>query len=68
MNETKTNWRYEFKPYIIFAIGLVGIVSAISLAYSKNWLAVTALVSSAVLFFSSFKILKWRKEYRRFYK
>jgi len=60
---SKEDWAYEFRPYIIIGFGFVGVMAAF--ANSGASMFTLALVSSFFLFFSGHKIISWRKEYRR---
>lgn len=58
-------WFYEFRPYLILAFGIVGVLN------KQNPHVLIPFLSQAcgiTLLFLGVSIIKWRREYRRAWK
>ncbi len=62
-NYHKSDWFYEFRPYLILALGLFGVLNYF-LAGNMTLLRVSQL-SGLVLIFCGIKICQWRYQYRK---
>lgn len=60
--QTKFDWFYEFRPYIILAFALMGIWSP---STPEGKLLFLSRACAVLLFYMSFQIMYWRHEYRK---
>lgn len=62
--QNKNDWFYEFKPYLILAIGIIGLGLKSFLNITGQYESL-AFVSGITLLGMGYYILKLRKEYRK---